>query len=97
MPATRKKGKSRGKPPADPAAEARLGDLEKLLEKHGVPVRYDSRLDGRGGLCRVRGEPRVILNGTLPTAEKVCAILEALEDVGVEVPEPPTVPGGEPA
>jgi len=57
VPGKRRKGKSQGKPPADPAAAARLRQLEALLEEHGVPVRYDSRLDGRGGLCRVRGEP----------------------------------------
>lgn len=79
-----KGGKGAGKKRRDPEAEARLREVEQLLEEKGVPVRYDSRLDGRGGLCRVHGSARVILNGSLLPAEKVQAILEVLEEMSEE-------------
>jgi hypothetical protein len=78
----RRKGKAAVRP--DPEAEARLREVEDVLKELGVPLRYDSRLEGRGGLCRVHGEPRVILNGALPAAEKVEIILEAVEELGRE-------------
>ena len=81
----RRRGKGgKGGRPRDAEAEARLREVEHLLEERGVRLSYDSRLDGRGGLCRVHGSARVILNGSLLPAEKVQVILEVLEEMSEE-------------
>jgi hypothetical protein len=84
----RKRGGKKGRQPkADPLAEARLKRMEDALAGAGVPLRYDRRIAGRGGLCRVEGEWRVILNGSLSPVQKAEAILEVLREVSPEEAE----------
>jgi hypothetical protein len=66
----------------DPRAEeaiALLREVEGLLAGLRVGVSYDRALDGKGGLCVVRGERRIILNQRLPPAERAELLLEGLE------------------
>ena len=79
MPKPRKRKKK-----TDPEAEARLRSVETALNEAGVALRYDRRLHGRGGLCCVEGDYRVILNGALSPVEKADGILDALHELSPE-------------
>ncbi len=54
--------------------EGLLGALEGLAERLRIPVRYAAlateELPGRGGLCVVRGERRIIIEQSLTAGEK---------------------------
>ena len=72
------------------SAERTLVDLEDLLRRLSIEVTYDRRLEGKGGVCRVRGARRIIVQRGLPASEKVDLLLEGLRDVdlsGLDVPE----------
>lgn len=53
-------------------------DLECLLDELGIRITRDRRVEGRGGLCTVHGERRLILNSRLPTSDEAEVILEEL-------------------
>ena len=59
--------------------EAILGELESIADKLQIEIRYEP-LDGRGGLCKVRGETFVIVNESLPVEEKVKVIASELSN-----------------
>jgi hypothetical protein len=58
-----------------------LGELEKLASRLGVAVRFeafDRRNGGKGGLCRVRGKPQIVIEDKLPVLDKIGVLSEAL-------------------
>lgn len=67
-------------------AEQTLLELLALLEQRGVEVRtepFELPSDRAGGLCRVEGHNRVILDARASTAERLRALLEAVEGLGL--------------
>lgn len=62
-------------------AQKQLSELERLAEELDVRVCYEpmtGRLQGRGGLCKVRGEYRIIMDRRLRPAEKLHVLAGAL-------------------
>jgi hypothetical protein len=63
-------------------AETLLGLLERVAERLDVPVGYAAlateELPGRGGLCIVRGERRLIIERSLTAREKVRLLAASL-------------------
>ncbi len=60
----------------------KLRELETCAEGAGVRVCYEPMtgvVAGRGGLCKVRGEFRVIMDKRLKPAERVVVLGDALE------------------
>ncbi len=60
--------------------EALLSELEQAADRRGVKVSYE-RLHtsvGVGGLCRVRGQYRVIIDKRAGTNERVATLARAL-------------------
>jgi hypothetical protein len=58
-----------------------LQELEHLAQELGVRVCYDAMTglsQGSGGLCKVRGEWRVIMDRRLKPVERVQVLSEAL-------------------
>lgn len=58
-----------------------LEALQALAEQLGVDVRYEPMgggASGTGGLCRVRGQYRVIIDRRLPARERVEILAAAL-------------------
>jgi hypothetical protein len=59
-----------------------LSELETLAERVGVVVRVESfggeLLEGRGGLCWVRGKPLVVMDSSLSVAERIATLAVAL-------------------
>ncbi len=67
-------------------AEETLLELSRLLEERGVEVKsepFQRPWDRAGGLCRVEGHNRVILDARAPTAERLRALVEAVEGLGL--------------
>jgi hypothetical protein len=80
-----------------PVTPARLlSELETLAERVGVLVRVEpfggELLEGRGGLCWVRGKPLVVMDSLLSVTERIATLTAALSgfDLG-EVYVPPLV------
>jgi len=71
-----------------------LQELEAVAEKLDVKICYEPMtglISGRAGLCRVRGQYRVIVDRRLKPAERANIVADALMrfDVsGIEMPEP---------
>jgi hypothetical protein len=59
-----------------------LAELESLAARLGVAVRIeplgDGLLDGRGGLCWLRGKPLVVMDTALPVAQRIATLARAL-------------------
>ncbi len=58
-----------------------LRELERVAEELGVRVSYEPMagvVSGAGGLCRVRGEYRIIIDRRLRTPERVNLLADAL-------------------
>lgn len=61
--------------------QQQLEALERLAEALSVRVSYEPMtglVQGTGGLCRVRGEPRIIIDRRLKPPERVQILLDAL-------------------
>jgi len=69
-------------------AEELLSRLEGLAEQLNIPVRYASlateELPGRGGLCILRGERRIIIERTLGCREKARLLAIGLAQFDLE-------------
>jgi hypothetical protein len=69
-------------------AEELLALLERLAEQLEIPVSYAAlateELPGRGGLCVLRGERRIILERTLSTREKAHLLAAGLAHFDLE-------------
>lgn len=59
--------------------EAILGELESIADKLQIEIRYEP-LDGRGGLCKVRGETFIIVSESLPVGERLKVIAAELSN-----------------
>jgi hypothetical protein len=58
-----------------------LEELERAAEQIGVEVSYEKMTGlcaGRGGLCTVRGKPRIIMDKKATPQERLDGMLEAL-------------------
>jgi hypothetical protein len=59
-----------------------LSELEALAARIGVAIRAEpfgsGLLAGRGGLCRIRGEFAVVMDSSLPLADKIAVLAGAL-------------------
>jgi|HubBroStandDraft_6_1064221.scaffolds.fasta_scaffold1170638_1 hypothetical protein len=57
-------------------------ELEALATRLGVAIRSEpfdkGALGGRGGLCRVRGKPVVVMDAALSLADKIAVLAGAL-------------------
>lgn len=61
--------------------EQQLAELEKLAEALGVKVSYEPMaglVQGKGGLCKVRGEYRIIIDRRLRSRDRIQIIAGAL-------------------
>lgn len=81
--ATRAKGRGSkaSKPPAKSAVEQQLEGLEAIAERLGVAVSYESMsgiVAGSGGLCRVKGTYRIIIDRRVQPRDRVQILGEAL-------------------
>ena len=65
-----------------------LRALEALASRIGVSVRSEpfalSVLEGRGGLCRLRGEHVVVMDARLPILDKIAVLAAALAAFDLE-------------
>lgn len=59
-----------------------LLELEALAGRLGVTIRAEpfdkGMLGGRGGLCRVRGKPVIVMDASLPLPDRIAVIASAL-------------------
>jgi len=59
-----------------------LHELEALAARIGLSVRAEpfggGLLSGRGGLCWVRGRPIVVMDASLPVADRIAVLAGAL-------------------
>ena len=73
---------------SDMQAEELLSRLEGLAEQLKMPVRYASlateELPGRGGLCILRGERRIIIERSLGYREKARLLATGLAQFDLE-------------
>jgi hypothetical protein len=69
--------------------QAMLDELETAAARLAVKVSYESLASsvGTGGLCRVRGEYRVIIDKRTQVSERVAALAQALSQVPDLSPE----------
>jgi len=70
------------------APEQMLRELERLARRMGLEVRFeafDARASRRGGLCRLRGAPLVLIDAHATTIDKVGVLCEAIARFDVEV------------
>lgn len=62
--------------------ETIFAELQRLAARVGVEVRaerFDLRvIEGRGGLCKLRGRPVVVMDAGLPLLDKIGVMAEAL-------------------
>jgi hypothetical protein len=69
-------------------SEELLSRLEGLAEQLEIPVRYASlateELPGRGGLCVLRGQRRIIIERTLGFREKTRLLARGLAQFDLE-------------
>jgi hypothetical protein len=60
--------------------------LEGALRKLGIVVRFEA-LQGparRGGMCKVRGEPRIVVDARAPVLEQIATLEAALRTMDLE-------------
>jgi hypothetical protein len=59
-----------------------LAELEALAERLGVTVRTEpfdkGALGGRGGFCHIRGKAFVVMDASLPLADRIAVLAGAL-------------------
>ncbi len=59
-----------------------LLELEALAGRLGIAIRAEpfdkGVLGGRGGLCRVRGQPVVVMDASLPLPDRIAVLASAL-------------------
>ncbi|MDX1763426.1 MAG: hypothetical protein R3231_03825 [bacterium] len=60
-----------------------LEELESVAEGLGIKVRYE-KCKSRGGLCRVRNEPMIIVRKTLSVPERLEIVAQALGQFPME-------------
>jgi hypothetical protein len=74
--------------------QAMLEELEAVAARRAVKVSYESLATsvGSGGLCRVRGEYRVIIDKRAQVGERVAALAQALSQVPDHASEPGAAP-----
>jgi len=65
-----------------------LAELEALAARLGVAVRREpfgkGVLEGRGGLCWVKGRPLVVMDEKLPVAERIGVLAGALAEFDLD-------------
>jgi hypothetical protein len=64
-----------------------LAELERLANRLGVTVRFepfDARNAGKGGFCRLHGEPLVVIAEGLPILDKIGILSEVLSTFDLE-------------
>jgi hypothetical protein len=64
-----------------------LAELEKLATRLGVTVRieaFDAKSSAKGGLCRLRGAPFVVIDAGLPVMDKIGILSDALASFDLE-------------
>jgi hypothetical protein len=67
-------------------AELRI-QLETVARKLGIRVHFEPFKPGafrRGGLCKVRGETRIVIDAGAPVVEQVATLEEALRKLDLE-------------
>jgi hypothetical protein len=64
--------------------DAILAELEAVAERRSLKVSYESLQAsvGSGGLCRVKGQYRVIIDKRASTADRLSTLAAALAQVG---------------
>ena len=73
-------------------SNAMLDQLEEAAQKLGVRVSYEALVSsvGSGGLCRVKGQYRVIVDKRASTDERVATLATALSSLdwqGADLPD----------
>jgi hypothetical protein len=70
-----------------------LSELETVAARLGIALRVepfgDERLGARGGLCRIRGRPLILIDASLPLADQISVLagaLSAFDVSGIYVP-----------
>jgi hypothetical protein len=61
--------------------------LEGVARKLGIAVRFEAFAPGpgqRGGLCKVRGETRIVVDSGAPVIEQIATLERALRKVDLE-------------
>lgn len=62
--------------------EGVLAELEALAARLGVPVRSEpfgrGLLEGRGGLCRVKGQALIVMDASLRVPDRIAVLAGAL-------------------
>ena len=62
-----------------------LRELASLARRLGVAVRFEAlEANARGGLCRVRGEPMVLVDEAAPILDQIGVLSEALRAFDLE-------------
>jgi hypothetical protein len=65
-----------------------LRELEKLARRLGVAVRFEAFdptvIEGKGGLCWIRGTPTVVVDGGAPLLDKIGVLADALRVFDIE-------------
>jgi hypothetical protein len=64
-----------------------LAELEKLANRLGVIVRFDSfdaKSVAKGGLCRVHGSSLIVIDAGLPVMDKIGILSDALATFDLE-------------
>jgi hypothetical protein len=72
--------------------EGNLASLEALAERLSVDIRYEpmaGQVQGIGGLCRVKGEYRIIVDRRFSEVERAQVVADALRRFDLD---PETVP-----
>lgn len=66
--------------------EETLHELESVAEKKGIRVSYEAIAGelGAGGLCKVKGEHRVIVDKRATAGEKATVLAQALAHFSLE-------------
>ncbi len=64
-----------------------LSELETVAARLGIALRVepfgDERLGARGGLCRVRGRPLILIDASLPIPDQISVLAGALSTFDV--------------
>ncbi len=71
-----------------------LAELVKLATRLGVTVRFEAfhpKNSGKGGLCRLRGDPWVVVDEGLPVLDKIGILSAALSTFDLETTFVPPV------
>ncbi|MEM6290266.1 MAG: hypothetical protein AAGA54_03345 [Myxococcota bacterium] len=70
-----------------------LRELERVAEELGVRVSYEPMaglVSGAGGLCRVKGQYRIIIDRRIKPAERITLLADALSRFDASAVEMPT-------